>query len=165
MNTGDSITVRRYSALGLVLAAAGFALYVLPSLYPLPGAAQVALALCCIVLGLIVNVATLVAARGEQSLLAGIGLGVGACSLLWILAGLYGLGTKGILIFVLVLLFDAGIGFWCMTVFRRKGRSAAGGFALGFVFTFFLTLVGAILAMSIAYLSRPVAGDAKERAM
>jgi hypothetical protein len=89
MDAGDSITVRRYSAVGLVLAAAGFALYVIPSLYPLPGAAQVALALGCIVLGLIVNVATLVAARGEESLLAGIGLGVGALSLLWIFARLF----------------------------------------------------------------------------
>lgn len=155
VSDAQAIAARRRSAVGLVLAAAGFALLVLPSLYPLEGAARAVLALCCIALGLVVNIAALLNAGSDECLLAGVGLSLGALSLLWVVARLYGLGARGLLIIVLVLLADAGIGFWCMTVFRRKGRSAAGGFALGFLLTFVFTVLGAVAAMLIAYLSRP----------
>lgn len=155
MSEAQAIVTRRFSAVGLVLAAAGFALLMLPPLYPLEGGPQAVIALCCLTLGLIVNVAALATAAKGERLLACVGLGVGALSLLWLVARLYGLGARGLLIIALALLVDAGIGFWCMSVCRRKGKSAAGGFALGFLLTFFFTVVGAVAAVLIAYLSRP----------
>ena len=43
------------------------------------------------------------------------------------------------------------IGYWCMTVFRSKGKSAGAGFALGFFLTFFFTIIGAGIALVISY--------------
>ena len=155
MSEAQAIVTRRFSAVGLVLAAAGFALLVLPPLYPLKGGPQAVIGLCCLALGLIVNVAALAAAARGERLLSCVGLSLGALSLLWLVARLYGLGARGLLIIALALLVDAGVGFWCMTVFRRRGKSAAGGFTLGFLLTFFFTVLGAVAAVLIAYLSRP----------
>jgi hypothetical protein len=65
------------------------------------------------------------------------------------------IGWPELIIIALWLLIPFGIGYWCMTVFRSKGKSAGGGFALGFLLTLFLSVIGAIVAMLIAYLSSP----------
>jgi hypothetical protein len=59
------------------------------------------------------------------------------------------------LVLVFWILVPVGIGYWCLLVFRRKGKSSTAGFALGFLLTLFLSLIGAITALLIAYLSRP----------
>jgi ABC-type transport system involved in multi-copper enzyme maturation permease subunit len=52
---------------------------------------------------------------------------------------------------LLAVAVPCGIGYWCMTVFRSRGKSAGAGFALGFVLTFFLSLIGAVIAVVISY--------------
>ena len=69
------------------------------------------------------------------------------------------LGAPELLGSAVLLLIAGGIGYWCMTVFRAKGRSAGGGFALGFFLTLFFTVLGAIAALLIVYLSGPAAAD------
>jgi hypothetical protein len=49
------------------------------------------------------------------------------------------------------LVMAAGIGYWCMTVFRSKGRSSASGFALGFFLTLFFFVIGMVIAVVISY--------------
>jgi len=46
---------------------------------------------------------------------------------------------------------SCGIGSWCMSVFKMKGKSPAAGFALGFLLSFFLSLIGALIALVISY--------------
>jgi hypothetical protein len=71
------------------------------------------------------------------------------------------LGAPELIIIVIIgLLIPIGIGYWCMVVFRRKGKSAGAGFALGFFLTFFLSLIGAVIAMLIAYLQSPASAGA-----
>lgn len=60
-----------------------------------------------------------------------------------------------LIIVVLSILIPIGIGYWCMTVFRGKGKSAGLGFALGFFLTLFFSLIGAVAALLVAYLSSP----------
>jgi len=88
----DVIAIRRRSALGLVVAAAGFALIVLPSLYPLQGAVRGALMSICVLLGFILNISALLHAKRRDGLLAGIGLAVGVLSVFWVVATIYDLG-------------------------------------------------------------------------
>jgi hypothetical protein len=88
----EVIAVRRRSALGLVVAAAGFALLVLPSLYPLHGAVRGALMSVCVLLGFVLNISALLRAKRGEGLLAGIGLALGALSLVWIIAVIYDVG-------------------------------------------------------------------------
>jgi len=64
-------------------------------------------------------------------------------------------GSFLILIWLIDLLIAAGIGYWCMVLFRGKGRSAGGGFALGFLLTFFFSIIGAVAAVLISYLIGP----------
>jgi hypothetical protein len=52
---------------------------------------------------------------------------------------------------MLGLAISCGIGYWCMNVFRTRGRSAAAGFALGFLLSFFFPLIGALIALVISY--------------
>ncbi len=60
-----------------------------------------------------------------------------------------------IILFLLTILIPIGIGYWCMVVFRGKGHSAGAGFAIGFVLSFFFSLIGAVIALLIVYLSSP----------
>lgn len=60
-----------------------------------------------------------------------------------------------IIIMVVGLIIPIGIGYWCMVVFRNKGKSAGAGFAVGFFLTLFFSLVGAVIALLIAYLQSP----------
>ena len=55
------------------------------------------------------------------------------------------------LIWLLAIAIPIAVGYWCMTVFRRKGRSAGAGFALGFFLTLFLSVIGAAIALAISY--------------
>ncbi len=55
------------------------------------------------------------------------------------------------LVILLVVAVPCGIGYWCMAVFRGKGKSAGAGFALGFLLTFFLSLLGAVIAVAVSY--------------
>jgi len=56
------------------------------------------------------------------------------------------MGGGAILLWVLfAAVISPAIGYWCMTVFRSKGKSPGAGFALGFFLTFFFTIVGAAL--------------------
>ncbi len=64
------------------------------------------------------------------------------------------MGLAELLLWLIVALLPFIIGYWCLTIFRSKGRSAGGGFALGFCFTLFLSLLGAALALIISY-TRP----------
>ena len=61
----DVIAIRRRSALGLLVAVAGFALIVLPSLYPLQGAVRGALMSICVLLGFILNISALLHAKRQ----------------------------------------------------------------------------------------------------
>ena len=61
------------------------------------------------------------------------------------------LGPLELGIIGLFIALAAAVGYWCLTIFRRKGRSPGAGFALGFLLTFFLSLVGAIVAVVVAY--------------
>lgn len=65
------------------------------------------------------------------------------------------LGAPELIIFGLGFLIAAGIGYWCMVVFRGKGKSPGAGFALGFFLTLFLSVIGAVIALLIAYLQGP----------
>jgi ABC-type transport system involved in multi-copper enzyme maturation permease subunit len=53
------------------------------------------------------------------------------------------------LLFAVVI--SPAVGYWCMTVFRRKGKSPGAGFALGFFLTFLFTIIGAAIAVAISY--------------
>ena len=61
------------------------------------------------------------------------------------------MGLEELVLWLLGVVFPVGVGYWCMTVFRSKGRSAGGGFALGFFLTLFLSLPGAAVALLISY--------------
>ena len=61
------------------------------------------------------------------------------------------LGPLEIFMFVFIIGVPIGIGYWCMRIFRRKLRSAGAGFALGFLLTLFLSLIGAAIAVAISY--------------
>ncbi len=65
------------------------------------------------------------------------------------------LGAPELLILFWAILIPVGIGYWCMRVYRGKGYSAGAGFAIGFALTLFLSLIGAVVALLIVYLSRP----------
>ncbi len=64
------------------------------------------------------------------------------------------MGLFSPLVLLVDLLVAAGVGYWCMTIFRRKGRSPRGGFVLGFLLTLFLSLLGAAIALVISYVQR-----------
>jgi hypothetical protein len=62
------------------------------------------------------------------------------------------MGGGAILIWLLfAVLISPAIGYWCMTVFRSKGKSPGAGFVLGFFLTFFFTIIGAGIALAISY--------------
>ncbi len=65
------------------------------------------------------------------------------------------LGAPELIIIGVGFLISVGIGYWCMTVFRGKGKSAGAGFALGFFLTLVLSVLGAVIALLIAYLQSP----------
>jgi hypothetical protein len=69
------------------------------------------------------------------------------------------LGAPELLILALIFLIPVGIGYWCMKVFRGKGKSPALGFVAGFFLTLFLSLLGAVVAMLIAYLQSPASSE------
>lgn len=62
-------------------------------------------------------------------------------------------GGAALVIWALVLALPFCIGYWCMRVFRSKGRSAGGGFAMGFFLTLFLSAAGAVIALVISYMA------------
>lgn len=75
------------------------------------------------------------------------------------------LGAPELIILIVIgLLIPIGIGYWCMVVFRGKGKSAGAGFALGFFLTLFFSVVGAVIAMLIAYLQSPATAGAVQAA-
>jgi hypothetical protein len=51
----------------------------------------------------------------------------------------------GPLALVILILIPLGLGFWCKAIFRGKGRSAVGGFFLGFGVAFVSPLMGLVL--------------------
>jgi len=57
-----------------------------------------------------------------------------------------------VIVVLVELALAALVGYWCYRIWVRKGRSPAGGFALGFFLTLFLSLVGAIIAVVVSYL-------------
>ncbi len=61
------------------------------------------------------------------------------------------LGGTELFILLLLIGVPIGTGYWCMRVFRRKGRSAGAGFALGFVLSLVLSLLGATIALIVSY--------------
>jgi ABC-type transport system involved in multi-copper enzyme maturation permease subunit len=61
------------------------------------------------------------------------------------------LGPLEIGLLLLALAIPIVIGFWCMRVFRRKGKSPGAGFALGLLLTLFFSLIGAAIAVAISY--------------
>jgi len=62
------------------------------------------------------------------------------------------MGGGAVLIWLLfAVVVSPAIGYWCMTVFRSKGKSPGAGFALGFLLTFFFTIIGAAIAVAISY--------------
>jgi hypothetical protein len=66
------------------------------------------------------------------------------------------LGASMLMIIIgLGFVIAAVIGYWCMVVFQRKGRSAGAGFALGFFLTLFFSVIGTVIAILIAYLQSP----------
>jgi hypothetical protein len=75
------------------------------------------------------------------------------------------LGAPELIIIGLGFLISAGIGYWCMTVFRGKGKSAGAGFALGFFLTLVLSVLGAVIALLIAYLQSPAVTVGAARAV
>jgi hypothetical protein len=46
---------------------------------------------------------------------------------------------------------SAGIGFWCLTLFQGAGKNKWLGFLLGFALTFVFFVVGAGVALFVAY--------------
>ena len=58
------------------------------------------------------------------------------------------MGGGAILMWLLfAVVISPAIGYWCMTVFRSKGRSPGAGFAVGFFLTFLSTIqLGAVYA-------------------
>ena len=72
------------------------------------------------------------------------------------------IGTTEVLILLIMIGVPIAVGYWCMTVFRGNGRSPGWGFALGFLASWFLPMVGAIIAVVIAYAigSPEATGDA-----
>ena len=51
------------------------------------------------------------------------------------------MGGGAILMWLLfAVVISPAIGYWCMTVFRSKGRSPGAGFAVGFFLTFLSTI-------------------------
>jgi hypothetical protein len=52
---------------------------------------------------------------------------------------------------ILTLALSAGIGVWCMTVYQSAGKKGWHGFLLGFVLTFVFFIVGAGVALFVAY--------------
>jgi NhaP-type Na+/H+ or K+/H+ antiporter len=62
-----------------------------------------------------------------------------------------------------VLVIGIAVGYWCMRVFRRKGRQPGAGFTLGILLTLFLPVVGALIALIITYSLRPVRPSAPPR--
>jgi len=60
-------------------------------------------------------------------------------------------GLEELLLWLLGVALPVCIGYWCMTVFRSKGKSPGAGFALGFLITFFFTIIGAAIAVAISY--------------
>jgi hypothetical protein len=77
------------------------------------------------------------------------------------------MGLEDLMLWLLAVVFPVGVGYWCMTVFRSKGRSVGGGFALGFFLTLLLSVPGAAVALLISYprsrqpLVRPASGRPK----
>jgi hypothetical protein len=61
------------------------------------------------------------------------------------------MGPEELLVWLLGVALLVYIGYWCMTIFRGKGRSAGAGFALGFFLTPFFSLLGALAAVVITY--------------
>jgi len=60
-------------------------------------------------------------------------------------------GPEELLLWLLGVALLVYIGYWCMTIFRGKDRSAGAGFALGFFLTLFFSLLGALAALVITY--------------
>jgi predicted permease len=56
----------------------------------------------------------------------------------------------GPLALVIMVLIPVGLGFWCMAIFRGKGRSAVGGFFLGLGVAFVSPLVGLVVTRRAA---------------
>jgi len=56
-----------------------------------------------------------------------------------------------LLIFLSAVVLPLAIGYWCMVLFRNKGKSAGAGFALGAGCTFCFSLVGAVVAVVVSY--------------
>jgi len=60
-----------------------------------------------------------------------------------------------LLLWLLAVVLPLGIGYWCMTISRGKGRSVGGGFALGFLLTHFLSLLDTVVALVISATRAP----------
>ena len=52
---------------------------------------------------------------------------------------------------IISLVLSAGVGVWCMTLYQSAGKKGWLGFLLGFALTFVFFIVGAGVALFLAY--------------
>ena len=52
---------------------------------------------------------------------------------------------------IISLVLSAGIGVWCMMLYQRAGKKGWLGFLLGFALTFVFFIIGAGVALFLAY--------------
>jgi hypothetical protein len=61
-------------------------------------------------------------------------------------------GLPELFMLLIILGVPVIVGYWCYKIFARKGRSPGAGFAVGFIPTFFFSVIGGVIVVVVCYL-------------